>query len=404
MNDRLNILLISPNAPPKNTAESIQVRRILAELDKHASGQLVTVTSTGSWGKADPSLALPLQHFDTELLDLPFHLFTGRLLMSRHFAQLHMPDALFWITYRAKYIIRRLKKQPDIIYSRSSPMSAALLAYKLKQKLGVQWIMHLSDPWADNPYKKFDPRDEKAEATCFTHADLITLTTQGQATHYQKKYPSFAKKIFVSPNVMDEENHPSKRFSDGQLHIVFAGSLYGDRSPEPFLKALDILRNTQPELFKKLRVDFYGNAQEAALKLLKDASDVVLYHGAVSFAEAYAAQASADIVLNIEAELNDPLGNCFLPSKVIDCLALGRPILAITPAGSETTAICEEGYGWAVPPSQPNELASQIAKLVEMLPELRDAPAKAAPKRYSAKTVTDDLLSHMNRLQREHRL
>lgn len=401
MNDRVNILLISPNAPPKNTAESIQVRRILVELDKQAAGRLVTVTPAGSWGKPDPSLVLSLKHFDTQLLDLPFHRFTGRLLMSRHLARFQIPDTFFWMTFMSRRVIRALKQKPYIIYSRSSPMSAALLACKLKQKLGIRWIMHLSDPWADNPYKKFDRRDAAIEAKCFAQADVITLTTKGQAQHYQKKYPLFAEKIFVSPNVMaeKEEIRSKKPALDDRLHIVFAGSLYGDRSPEPLLKALDILRNTQPESLQKLRFDFYGNAQEAALKLLQAAPDILHYHGPVSFAEAYAAQSAADLVLNIEPELSDPLGKCFLPSKVIDCLALGKPILAITPDGSETADICKEGYGWAVSPSRPQEIAACITELAGKLAQLRATPPKEAPNRYSAKTITDDLLSRIKQLQ-----
>lgn len=401
MTGKLNILLIAPNAPPKNTPEAIQVRRILAELDTATSGRLVTViaNTAGTWSRNDATLQLPLKHYDTHILALPFHKILGRLLMSHRLAWLHGRDNLFWIQWMAGRVIGALPKKPDIIYSRSYPMSAARLAYKLKQKLHIQWVMHLSDPWADNPYKKFNARDAAYEAECFKYADVITLTTQGQVEYYQRKYPELAKKITVSPNVMAEDKVITlPPMFDQKLHIIFAGALYGIRSPAPLLAALDIVRATRPDILTQLKIDFYGNAQEEALRLLQSASDIISYHGAVPFAEAYGAQQAADIVLTIEPETGDVFSNSFLPSKVIDCLALQKKILAITPEGSETAKICAEGYGWAIAPSQTEQIATQIITLVENVQQIRNTPPMMPPERYRAKKVVEDLILRMNSL------
>jgi glycosyltransferase involved in cell wall biosynthesis len=404
MKHKPNVLIIAPNAPPRNTAESIQVRRILAELDARAVGRLITVRpdATGSWAQRDGSLGIQLETFDTKSLALPFHALTNRVLMSHLFAAYHIPDSMLWIRYMAGLIVKDLRKKPEVIYSRSSPMSAALLAHKLKLKLGVPWIMHLSDPWAENPDKILHPRDNAYEAACFHGADLITLTTDGQAEYYRKKYPSFAQKIVVSPNVMPHkddsrnwlENAPATE-RDDRLHIVFAGNLYGCRSPEPLIQALDILRETRPELLKKLRIDCYGHAQKTALPFLRQAPDVLTYHGPVSFQEAYNAQHHADIVLTIEANSDNFLIKNTLLSKVTDCLAQGKPMLAITPDGSETARICNEGYGWAVSPARPADIAARIANLIAELPTLRTTAPKAPPPRYLAQTVALDLLAHI---------
>ena len=391
------VLMIAPYAPPQNAAEAIQVRRILAELDQHASGRLVTVVPTG-WAQPDESLKLELKHFDTQQLALPLHRFISRIVMSHRLRALHVPDAMWWVTYMAGRVTRALTARPDIIYSRSYPMSAARLAHKLKQELGVPWIMHLSDPWADSPYGRNDARNHAYEAECFEQADLITLTTLGQAEYYRKKYPAFADKITVSPNVMPEPETPRAVLAQDSLHMVFAGNLYGARSAEPLVKAIDILRSTRPELLKKLRIDVYGKAQEPALSQLQGVKAALKHHGALPFKEAYAAQQTADVILTIEPELDHALGNCFMPSKVLESLALGKPLLAITPKGSETDVLCSEGYGWAVAPSEVDVLALRIASLIEELPQLRGAKPKAAPVRYAAKTVVQGLLQQMQRL------
>lgn len=402
----LNVLFIAPDAPPKNSAEAIQVRRILAECDKRLTGRLVRVApGTSGWGRSDTTLGLALKQFDTQLLELPAHPLTNRLFISRYLTCLHVPDPVSWIAWMAGSVLRKLTQKPDIIYSRSSPMSAAILAEKLKRKLDIPWIMHLSDPWSENPYKPFNRRDAAYEEACFQQADSIMLTTNGQAEHYKTKYPTLAYKIHVSPNVMPDREElrllpplVAESKSDTQLRLVFAGSFYGDRSPKALLEAVTLLRATRPEIVSRLRMDFYGNAQESSLQLLRRAPDVFHYHGLISFAESQKAQCASDVILSIEAEMDNPISKCFLPSKVVDCLALGKPMLAITPEGSETAQLCSEGYGWAVAPSHTEALAARIAELAETVAELRSLPPKAPPERYSVQKVVEDLVAHMQHL------
>ena len=401
MTDPLNILVIAPHAPPKNTAEAIQVWRILKELDKKANGRIVKITpnSGSSWEQYDASLELDLKHFDTQLLALPLHRITSSVLMSHHLARFHVPDSAMWIKWKEQYVLRALKTKPDIIYSRSSPMSAALLAAKLQRRLSIPWIMHLSDPWADSLYKKFHPRDAVYEAECIAHADMTALTTEGQAEYYRRKYPDSAHKIFVSPNVMPEYIPRDRTGGDeGILRIVFAGRLYGSRSPRPLIEAIDILRATQPEVLTKLRIDFYGNVQAEALELLQRAPDVLHYHGHVPFAEANAAQHAADIVLTIEPDSQHPLIKGTLLSKITDCMAQGQPMLAITPTGSETARICDEGYGWAVAPEKSELLSQRIAMLASSVHELRHATPQKPVQLYVVENVVDDLLQQMRKL------
>jgi glycosyltransferase involved in cell wall biosynthesis len=393
MTDRPNLLVIAPYAPPKNAAEPIQVRRILAELDKHATGRLLTMPDTTSgWAQGDASLQLHLEHFDTYHLKLPLHKLTCRILSSRYLSRFHVPDETRWIIWNADRIVRDLKQKPDVIYSRSYPMSSALLARKLKKQLGVPWIMHLSDPWADNPYAKHQAHSAADEAAAFVEADVITLTTEGQAQYYRTKYPAHAAKIFVSPNVMPDAETPKPATSD-RLNIVYTGNLYGERSPEPLVHALAML---QPTERSKIRVDIYGNVSAHLRALLSSLPDVIQYHGPVSFAEATRAQQAADLILSIEPTLNHPLNTAFLPSKVLEALALGKPLLAITPQGSETATLCNEGYGYTA--ETPDALAAHLSQLSANISPLRSAEPKIPPARYTAQHAVKELLQHIARL------
>lgn len=400
----MNILMVAPHAPPKNSPEAIQVRRVLAEFDRKAEGTLITaiIDSRGTWGRRDESLTLKLAHFDTQVLALPWHEVVGRVLMSHRLARWQVPDAWRWMTFLSGSVIRRLNKKPDVIYSRSSPMSAALLARKLKRRLGVPWIMHLSDPWADSPYKNAHPAEQRMEAACFAEADYITLTTEGQAAHYRRKYPALAEKIGVCPNTMPEPEEWQPLVQgveapqgEAPVRIVFAGSLYGQRSPRPLVEALQQL---DTETLSALRVDIYGNAQGEALEWMQRAPEALRYHGPIPFAQACREQYAADIALIIEPEDPHPLGQHFLPSKTLESLALGRRMLAITPLSSETGRICAQGYGWVVSPSDVAGLADRLKQMVATRQEWRREGMPSAPEHFRAPVIAQELLEKMQRL------
>jgi Glycosyl transferase 4-like domain len=404
---RPNLLVIAPCAPPQNAAEAIQVGRILTQLDSCATGRLVTMRpdAGGAWAARDASLALALSNFDTQYLALPLHAVAKRLLMSHHLQRFHVPDALRWMVWRTPEVLRALPHKPDVIYTRSYPMSAALMGLKLANALDVPWIMHLSDPWADSPYGTPNARNEAFEAACFARADVVTLTTGKQAEHYRAKYPAYAANIHVCPNVMPGEEEvrawqaaAPPRANDECLHLVFAGNLYGARSIAPLIAAIEHLRDTRPEILSRLRVDVYGHAQEPSLGMLRASSQVVHYHGPVAFSASCAVQAAADMVLSIEPDLPHPLGNSFLPSKVLECLALQRPLLAITPTGSETAALCAQGYGWAVSASNPQALAECLRARIDDVARLRAMPMMPAPEQYTASSVVAQLLTQVHSL------
>lgn len=392
------ILMIAPHAPPKNTAEAIQVGRLLAALDSKARGRVVYAESSGGWSANDATLQPNLTNFTFHALGLPLHRFTSRLIGSRYAQSLHRPDSLFWMRYFASRIARGTK--PDVIYSRSGPVSGALLARALKQRLGTPWIMHLSDPWADNPGKVARAADHAIERQCFAEADRISLTCEGQADFYRAKYPEYTGKIFIAPNMLPAilPATPAPVAADGALKLVYTGNLYGSRSPAPLVQALAHIQERTAETLAHLEVHIYGHAQPEALALLASQPKTITYHGPVSYAQAMAAQQMADILLSIDPAESHPLEGCYLPSKVLDAMAMGKPLLAITSAHSETAKLCREGYGWALAPTMPEAIAERITACVDARAALRQQTAKAPPAHFKAEALANGLLEKIAQL------
>ncbi len=403
----MNILMISPQAPPKNSPESIQVGRYLEELDKHNHITLVTTAVERGWIAKDDSLDVELLNTDIITLQMPFHNAVIRVLSSQYLKPFVLPDKDFWIRFKASSIIRKLTFQPEIIYSRSLPFSAALLAKDLKHQLGVPWIMHLSDPWVDSPYRTAF-RNEKLmmqlELSCFNEADAITVTTESVASFYRNKYPKAANKIFVSSNIMPLRPINTSRDvnkDNDKLMLVYTGALYGKRRATTILKAFEFIKKSEPEMLRLLDIKFVGNMSEDIREEIEAYNfPQVQILGRHNYKDVLEIQAKADIMVSIEPDGKEPLLKTFLPSKMLDYVALGKPILSITPQNSESWKFCNKGYGWSVKPGDSESLAGLLVSLIHKhkhkLPLYTLSPLSALNE-YTAKSCIDKLMDVMRK-------
>ncbi len=400
----MNILMISPQSPPKNTPESMQVSRYLQELDKEHQITLVNTPADGGWSVDDSSIDVILKNTHIITMKLWFHKVTLRFLHSRLLKHFLLPDETAWIRYMTSYILRKNISKPDIIYSRSVPFSAALLAKDLKFKLQVPWIMHLSDPWFDSPYRvktKYEKKLAAYEFSCFKNADSIMLTTESTADFYKKKYPQFSEKINVSRNVMPSNNYQSKEYNKNKkLTLMYAGALYGDRRATTLLEGLSWLKEKYPKLLKSVKIFFIGNmTEEIKAEINSYGFEQVLTLGKKTYAEVLQMQVSADILISLEPDGKSPLLKTFMPSKVLDYIASNKPILAITPENSETWKLCEKGFGWHVKSGDRVCCGTLLSELIKKHTNGEKLlPVNEPPEEYTAAHNAERLVRAMKKL------
>jgi colanic acid biosynthesis glycosyl transferase WcaI len=100
--------------------------------------------------------------------------------------------------------------------------------------------------------------------------------------------------------------------------------------------------------------------------------------------------AAADISL---VTLNACSALSSMPSKIFNLMASARPILAVTPPGSEIMQIVESaGCGWNVPPASPEKLAEAIIELKDrgtLLVQMGQNGRACLEKNYSRKYCVD---------------
>jgi hypothetical protein len=339
----MNVLLVSIAFPPKRDAESLQVAKYFSALTQLGEAEIDVVTS------ALPTLYMPtdegLRKYARgyrQLVEVDFfeHRYTNFALRKLVPSLMQRPDSRFPFPRKWKSVVKSLRKAPDVIYSRSFPLSSTLMAYRLACHFDVPWVLHLGDPWTVSPIHSIAAASKwnlGAEAECFARAAAITVTSSKTAEVYSAKYPEYSEKFLVYPNVYEAHvaiRSPWTRTS--KLRVVHTGGMVGTRSPAPMLDALDLLEKLHPEVRREIEVVFAGPADRANIALLAENATRVRYLGDLPLKAALQEQRDADLLLLIDSSFTDPSQAMFFPSKLLDYVAAQRRVIAITDPHSTT--------------------------------------------------------------------
>jgi glycosyltransferase involved in cell wall biosynthesis len=381
------LLFVSIAFPPKNDPECAQTGRYAYYLKKDFNWDITVVTSK------IPTLFMPydasLERFSKDFKKIEVQIFESKLInkiisfLSQNL--LSKPDSKYSFYKQWKKVIRQFNK-PDIIYSRSFPLSSTLMALKLKGYYRVPWIMHLSDPWVESPLHNMTSDYHKnAERLSFEKADLISFTTVEAMHLYKEKYPALKEKFFVNTNVFEPSLNAPKNLDKktNEIKIVYTGGLANTRNAKFFLNALKIASEKQPEVLKLLKVIFAGDMDSNNRKYFESLNYMsnVQHLGILSQMEAKKLQSTADLLLVIDSKITDIEKNVFLPSKILDYAAQNKAILAITEKNSPSARFLK-AYGGISFSFEEEEL------LADYLIELANNPAllnqeKLIPKEYA---------------------
>jgi glycosyltransferase involved in cell wall biosynthesis len=277
----------------------------------------------------------------------------------------------------------------DVLVSFAQPWSDHLVGLRVRRRTGLPWVAHFSDPWTDSPYVQGRPWQRRLwarmEADVVGGADALVFVNAQTADRVMRKYPAeWRRKAHVVPHGYDrDEPVPPPATRDERLTIVHTGRFYeGARTPASLLRALAAL-SKQRLLASQLRVVFVGTpiASHRRLASSLGLDDVVEFTGRLSFVESARWAATADVLLVIDAPAEE---NLFLPSKLIDYLPAGKPILALTPPrGASADLIRALGYPVIAPEDE-----AAIARAVEALLAAR------AEGRIAASSSHDEVTRH----------
>ncbi|MCL1915394.1 MAG: hypothetical protein FWG17_01575 [Desulfovibrionaceae bacterium] len=392
-----SILAVSWSMPPAVLPQSIQISRLLGAMsgqgcEIHVLTSLIDKKQYPTFISDDALAARYADKFRTSIV-IPDY---GAKIRRK----LRRSKAPLWEEAVCKHAASLLKKTPHTaLITFAQPFSDHLIGLRLKRDFPrLPWIAHFSDPWADNPYATPTADDHKHERETIELADALVFTTERTKKLVMRKYPeAWATRAHVLAHCLEPDDiappHALHAIEGDEpdLHILHTGNLYDARAPYGLLFALLRLKKKG---MGGIKVSFVGHAQPAFLAMLKACAleDSIFCQASLPPVECNVLCAKADVLLVCDAPAPESV---FLPSKLVDYLAAGRPILALTPQQSSTTDFLRDVGGFSAPPEDVEAIATTLENLLRMkrqgtLETL--CPTPVAQHMYLAETAADRLL------------
>lgn len=262
------------------------------------------------------------------------------------------PDLKRAAVARSQEICAVLPWRPDIILSRSYPISSALLGQAIAEKLDVPWIMQLSDPWSLSPLhpRGYDLEWNRVrEHEAIARADRVTFTSIRTLKNYASLYPTAVSRFRYFPNTYDpEHNTPNPWRRGDKFRLVYTGTLGGSRHPEIFFSAIDAFLERVPQARGSIVFTIAGHADREVRAYFAKCADYLDWKGPVDFDTAMGLIRSADVLSLIDNSMERAAGTAksaegyeFFPSKLLDYMLGQRPILGVSPTGSIAQELIE---------------------------------------------------------------
>jgi glycosyltransferase involved in cell wall biosynthesis len=191
-----------------------------------------------------------------------------------------------------------------------------------------------------------------------------------------KKYrPALRSKVRVVPHAYEPHLFPPRSGRiDERLTIRYLGDLYLNRTPKPLFQALEILSRTDPDLLKRFCFEIVGEIQGLVLEemgLSRLPVELVALKARVGYLESLSLMSSASGLMVIDAVVPENTKSVFLPSKLIEYIGAGRPIIGLTPPGTAADLIQKLG-GWVADPAKADQIAKVMRQFLSFIWEHKD--------------------------------
>jgi len=324
--------------------------------------------------------------------------------------------ALFWereFFWALAAIPRALRlartRKASVVYTNSAPYSLILLGFAIKRMTGLPWVADLRDLWTQDGLGVWPSRwhyrlTARVERALLRRADVVIGNTRLAAERLRALLgPTHEKRVIHIPNGYDPDDLPvpERKTSspDAPLLIAHVGTLHAPRAsksgsglaararralrgagyrpfaldptmrtPMNLLKAIQILRARQPELRGKVRLLFVGYLQRAWRERIREMAlgDVVEIAGYLPHGRAVRRSAEADALFCVQVGFRDAGKRVpYVPAKLYEYLATGKPILAPVAEGDTKEVLRESGLGFFADPRDPEDIARVLMRLCE---------------------------------------
>ncbi|MBU4137074.1 MAG: glycosyltransferase [Alphaproteobacteria bacterium] len=246
---------------------------------------------------------------------------------------------VFWEERAVRLGLQVIKSsRPDVIYARGSPGCAFTVGLRLSRVSNVPLALHFADPipatpdW--QPSRLARRKHLRSVLPAQERAALITIVNR-QMLDYQEKSSAAARgggeippeRTMVLPNPVPDhfDVGPMPR---GKFVFSFLGSFFGSRNPGQLIAAFRRVAARNPDAHLQI-CGIWPRNLDREVESDPMLSGRVTLQGWTS--DIASSLASASCLIDVDADSRDAV---YTSNKLMDYLAVDRPILLISPPGS----------------------------------------------------------------------
>jgi glycosyltransferase involved in cell wall biosynthesis len=274
--------------------------------------------------------------------------------------------------------------RPDVVLASSPPLPVGAAAAAVARRFGVPWVLDVRDLWPDiavvlGQLPEGPPLEaaRRLERGLYRSASRITAVTEPFKTHIEANGGEGKVSVLyngTSPTYLDAGRTDPDRAQLGlaadRFVLTYAGNIGIAQGLEAALEAADALGDD----FQLLLL---GNGpRRPALEEMAGR----LPAGRVEFRDLVPPEEAARIMRASDALLvplaRNPELRAYVPSKLFDACAIGRPVVVAT-GGEPERLVSEEDAAICVPPEDSAALVDAIGRL-RTEPELAERFSRQA--------------------------
>ncbi|MBQ8999511.1 MAG: glycosyltransferase [Clostridium sp.] len=346
---------------------------ILSMLDKKVKMHII------SGGKIFEKI-MPKKSLNTEVTDVSkINKSFIRTLLKKGKSIIAVPDMyLNWAKSASKYGIELAKREKfDVMFSMHEPPSSHICALKIKEEFrDLPWVTYWSDPWLKDSTRaniskarrKFEGSFEKKIVEL---SDRFIFVTKANRDDYIKSYNIPVEKTFIVTRGYDEKQYSEIKKSSkpslinkDKINFVYAGEIFSKlRDVNPFIGALNDIKDKNVELYNKLNVMFFGNIDDEDIKNKLMQVENVNVSPRIPYDEALGYMLNSEVLL-----LFGNKNSKQIPAKIYDYFGADGLIFVIL--GDENDPIrdvVENKKKCIVVNNNTHEIVNGINKIVSML-------------------------------------
>ena len=281
-----------------------------------------------------------------------------------------VPDAMLYFWPAARRAALGMVPGHDVLVTRSQLHSVHLTGLSVKGRHPtLPWVASFSDPWTGSraPDRTALTRfvNSRMEAEVLEACDIAVFTSEQAADYTMRRHPQLRTPVRIVPHSFDPVLFdPPTEPSDDHVMLRYCGYFDRARTPEPLLRALGCLLERRPDLATRIRVELVGGTPRGALETRAGQglpAGMVTTRDPVSYRASLQLMRDASVLLVVDADQSQPAAGTYLPSKLIDYIGAGRPIVAFSPPGAAAQVVAALG-GAVASPDDPHAGADALER------------------------------------------